>query len=398
MANGMGPDAKPAFDWRDPLRIGDELTPQEQAVQDRAREFARSQLAPRAAAAFREERFDPLILREMGGLGLLSLTLPAEAGGAGASAVTYGLAAREIERVDSGYRSMMSVQSSLVMRPIHLFGSAAQRARWLPPLARGECIGAFGLTEPEHGSDPGGMETRAIKERGGWRLTGVKSWILNAPFADLMLVWAKTEDGTIRGFLVERGAPGLETPAIEGKHALRTVSTGRIVLDGVLVPDDAMLPGASGLKGPFACLDSARFGIIWGALGAAEACLATARDYVIQRRQFGRPLAANQLVQRKLADMTSEITIGLAGALRLGRLKDAGRATPEMTSILKRNSCGKALDIARMARDMLGANGVSDAYPVMRHALNLEAVNTYEGTHDIHALVLGRAITGIAAF
>ena len=389
---------KPTFDWQDPLRLDDELTEPERAIRDKARAYAQSKLAPRVTEAWRHERYDRDVLREMGGLGLLSLSLPKEHGGAGMGAVAYGLAAREIERVCSGYRSMMSVQSSLVIRPIHLFGSDAQRARWLPKLATGEAVGAFGLTEPDHGSDPGGMGTRARAVPGGWRLSGAKSWIINAPVADLFVIWAKTDDGTIRGFLVEKGAPGLSAPVIDNKHALRTTITGRVILDDVAIGEDAMLPGVKGLKGPFACLDSARFGITWGALGTAESCLAIARDYTLSRTQFGRPLAANQLVQRKLADMMSEIAIGLNACLRLGRLREAGKATPEMTSILKRNSCGKALDIARTARDMLGANGISDEYGVMRRMLDLEVVNTYEGTHDIHALILGRAVTGIAAF
>ncbi len=390
--------AKPTFDWQDPFRLDDELSEAERAIRDTAREYAQSKLAPRVTEAFRHERYDREILREMGALGLLSLTLPKDHGGAGMGAVAYGLVGREIERVCSGYRSMLSVQSSLVMRPISLFGSDAQRARWLPKLATGELVGAFGLTEPDHGSDPGGMETRARAVPGGWRITGAKSWIINAPIADVFVIWAKTDDGTIRGFLVEKGTAGLSTPPIENKHGLRTTITGRVVLDDVAIGEDAMLPGAKGLKGPFACLDSARFGITWGALGAAESCLSIARDYVLKRSQFGRPLAANQLIQKKLADMTSEIAIGLNACLRLGRLREQGKATPEMTSILKRNSCGKALDIARTARDLLGANGISDEYGVMRRVLDLEVVNTYEGTHDIHALVLGRAITGIAAF
>jgi len=390
--------ARVEFRWDDPLLLEEQLSVEEKMARDTAREYAQAQLAPRVLEAFRAERTDPAIFREMGELGLLGATLPEEYGGGGLNYVSYGLIAREIERVDSGYRSMMSVQSSLVMLPIHAFGSEAQKRRYLPALARGELIGCFGLTEPDHGSDPGSMVTRAREVSGGYRLSGAKTWISNSPIADLFLVWAKTEDGAIRGFLIEKGAGGLAAPLIKGKVGLRASTTGQILLDEVLVPVDAMLPGVSGLKGPFTCLDSARYGISWGALGAAESCWHTARDYVLGRRQFGRPLAANQLIQKKLVDMQTEITLGLHGCLRLGRMRDAGIAAVEATSLLKRNSCGKALEVARAARDMLGGNGISDEYGVIRHLVNLEVVNTYEGTHDIHALILGRAQTGIAAF
>ncbi len=390
--------SSPAFAWDDPLHLEAQLAPEERMVRDTARGYAQSKLQPRVLEAFRNETTDPAIFREMGALGLLGATLPAAYGGAGLSYVCYGLIARELERVDSGYRSMLSVQSSLVMLPIYEFGSEEQRRRYLPKLATGELIGCFGLTEPDHGSDPGSMATRAVRADGGYRLIGAKSWISNAPIADVFVVWGKTEDGVIRGFLLERGWKGLATPAIDGKVGLRTSVTGEIVMDEVFVPDANVLPAATGLKAPFACLNSARYGIAWGALGAAEACLETARRYVLERRQFGRPLAANQLVQKKLADMVTEIALGLQACLRLGRLKDEGVAALEITSLLKRNSCGKALDIARTARDMLGGNGICDAYAVIRHMVNLEAVNTYEGTHDIHALILGRAITGIQAF
>ncbi|MBL8565109.1 MAG: acyl-CoA dehydrogenase [Hyphomicrobiaceae bacterium] len=389
---------KPVFDWEDPLLLAGELDEQERMVAETARRYAEDKLYPRVREAFRSEVTDPSIFREMGELGLLGVTLPERYGGAGLNYVCYGLVAREIERIDSGYRSMMSVQSSLVMLPIYAFGSEEQRQRYLPELAAGRMIGCFGLTEPDHGSDPGSMATRARKCDGGWRLSGAKTWISNAPIADVMVVWAKTEDGVIRGFIVERGADGLTTPAIHGKVGLRASVTGEIVLDDVRVGDDAMLPNAAGLKGPFTCLNSARYGISWGALGAAEDCFRKARQYVIDRTQFGRPIAANQLVQKKLADMLTEIALGYGACLRLGRMKDTGAAAPEVTSIVKRNSCGKALEIARAARDMLGGNGISDEYDVMRHMVNLEAVNTYEGTHDIHALILGRAITGISAF
>ena len=390
--------AKLAFQWDDPLLLETQLAEDERMVRDAARAYAQEKLLPRVQEAFRHEKADPAIFREMGELGLLGPTIPDTYGGAGLGYVCYGLIAREVERVDSGYRSMMSVQSSLVMLPIYEFGSEEQRRKYLPKLAKGELIGCFGLTEPDHGSDPGSMATRARKADGGYRLTGSKTWISNSPIADVFVVWAKTEDGLIRGFILEKGWPGLSTPAIHGKVGLRASITGEVVLDDVLVPEENMLPNVSGLKGPFTCLNSARYGISWGALGAAEACLATARQYVLDRTQFGRPLAANQLIQKKLADMVTEISIGLQGCLQLGRMKDNGVAPVEVTSILKRNSCGKALDIARMARDMLGGNGISDEYCVARHLVNLEVVNTYEGTHDIHALILGRAITGIQAF
>ena len=389
--------AKPSFKWDDPLLLDEQLTEEERMVRETAHAYAQEKLLPRVRDAFRNETTDPSIFREMGDLGLLGATLPAQYGGAGLNYVCYGLIAREIERVDSGYRSMMSVQSSLVMFPIHAYGSEAQRMRYLPPLARGEWIGCFGLTEPNHGSDPGSMETRARSIDGGYRLTGAKTWISNSPIADVFVVWAKL-DGVIRGFILEKEMQGLSTPKIEGKFSLRASITGEIVMDDVFVPADKLLPDVRGLKGPMGCLNSARYGIAWGALGAAEFCWQAARQYVLDRTQFGRPLAANQLVQRKLADMQTEITLGLQGCLRLGRLKDEGRAAPEITSIMKRNSCGKALDIARMARDMHGGNGIVDEFHVIRHVLNLETVNTYEGTHDIHALILGRAQTGISAF
>ena len=389
--------AKPSFKWDDPLLLDEQLTEEERMVRETAHAYAQEKLLPRVRDAFRNETTDPSIFREMGELGLLGATLPAQYGGAGLNYVCYGLIAREIERVDSGYRSMMSVQSSLVMFPIHAYGSEAQRMRYLPPLARGEWIGCFGLTEPNHGSDPGSMETRARSIDGGYRLTGAKTWISNSPIADVFVVWAKL-DGVIRGFILEKEMQGLSAPKIEGKFSLRASITGEIVMDDVFVPSDNLLPDVRGLKGPMGCLNSARYGIAWGALGAAEFCWQAARQYVLDRTQFGRPLAANQLVQRKLADMQTEITLGLQGCLRLGRLKDEGRAAPEITSIMKRNSCGKALDIARMARDMHGGNGIVDEFHVIRHVLNLETVNTYEGTHDIHALILGRAQTGISAF
>ncbi|HEX6736583.1 MAG TPA: acyl-CoA dehydrogenase [Azonexus sp.] len=387
-----------AFNWEDPLLLDAQLTSEERLVRDAARAYCQAKLAPRVTQAFRHERTDPEIFREMGTLGLLGPTLPPEYGGAGLNYVAYGLVAREIERVDSGYRSMMSVQSSLVMWPIFLFGTEAQRRQYLPGLARGELIGCFGLTEPNHGSDPGSMETRARTVDGGYRLSGSKMWITNAPIADVFVVWAKNDAGRIRGFVLEKGMPGLSAPAIHGKVGLRASITGEIVMDEVFVPAANEFPEISGLKGPFACLDSARYGIAWGALGAAEFCWHTARQYTLDRQQFGRPLAANQLVQKKLADMQTEIALGLQGCLRLGRMKDDGSAAVEITSMLKRNSCGKALDIARTARDMLGGNGISDEFGVIRHVVNLEVVNTYEGTHDIHALILGRAQTGIAAF
>ena len=390
--------AKPMFQWDDPLLLEAQLSEEERMVRDTARAYAQEKLLPRVQEAFRHEKTDPAIFREMGELGLLGATIPETYGGAGLSYVCYGLIAREIERVDSGYRSMMSVQSSLVMLPIHEFGSEAQRRKYLPKLAKGEWIGCFGLTEPNHGSDPGSMETRARKVEGGYSLKGNKTWITNSPIADVFVVWAKTEDGLIRGFILEKEWKGLSAPAIHGKVGLRASITGEVVMDDVFVPEENLLPNVSGLKGPFTCLNSARYGIAWGALGAAEACLETARQYVLDRKQFGRPLAANQLIQKKLADMLTEISLGLQGCLRLGRMKDEGVAPVEVTSILKRNSCGKALDIARMARDMLGGNGISDEFCIARHLVNLEVVNTYEGTHDIHALILGRAITGIQAF
>jgi glutaryl-CoA dehydrogenase len=388
---------KPSFKWEDPLLLDEQLSEEERMVRETAHAYAQEKLLPRVRDAFRNETTDPSIFREMGELGLLGATLPAEYGGAGLNYVCYGLIAREIERVDSGYRSMMSVQSSLVMFPIHAYGSEAQRTRYLPALARGETIGCFGLTEPNHGSDPGSMESRARSADGGYRLTGAKTWISNSPIADVFVVWAKL-DGVVRGFILEKGMKGLVAPKIEGKFSLRASITGEIVMDDVFVPAENLLPGVQGLKGPMGCLNSARYGIAWGALGAAEFCWQAARQYVLDRKQFGRPLAANQLVQRKLADMQTEITLALQGCLRLGRLKDEGKAAPEITSIMKRNSCGKALDIARMARDMHGGNGIADEFHVIRHVLNLETVNTYEGTHDIHALILGRAQTGISAF
>jgi glutaryl-CoA dehydrogenase len=386
-----------AFDWQDPLDLEGELTEDERMVRDTARGYAQDKLFPRVLTAYREERFDREIVNEMGELGLLGATIPEAYGGSGLGDVCYGLIAREVERVDSGYRSVMSVQSSLVMYPIYAYGTESQRRKYLPKLATGEILGCFGLTEPDHGSDPGSMATRAEKVAGGYQLTGNKMWISNAPVADIAVVWAKL-DGIIRGFLVERGTKGLSTPTIEGKLSLRTSITGEIVLDGVVVPDENLLPNVEGLAGPFGCLNNARYGIIWGAMGAAEFCWHRARQYVLDRKQFGRPLAANQLIQKKLADMQTEIALGLAGALRLGRLMEAGKAAPPMISLLKRNNCGKALDIARLARDMHGGNGISDEFHVMRVLSNLESVNTYEGTHDIHALVLGRAQTGIQAF
>jgi glutaryl-CoA dehydrogenase len=385
------------FRWDDPLDLETELTEEERMVRDTAHSYAHDKLFPRVLMANREERHDPAIVREMGALGLLGATIPEAYGGAGLGYVAYGLIAREIERVDSGYRSAMSVQSSLVMHPIFIFGSEAQRKKFLPRLATGEIVGCFGLTEPDHGSDPGSMATRAEKAPGGYRLTGNKTWITNSPVADVALVWAKL-DGVIRGFLVERGTKGFSTPKIEGKLSLRASITGEVVLDDAFVPEENMLPGAKGLAGPFSCLNVARAGIAWGAMGAAEFCWHRARQYVLERKQFGRPLAANQLVQKKLADMQTEITLGLHAALRLGRLLEQGRAAPPAVSLLKRNNCGKALEIARMARDMHGGNGIADEFHVMRVLCNLETVNTYEGTHDIHALILGRAQTGIQAF
>ena len=386
------------FQWDDPLRLERQLSDDERMVRDAAGAFAQGQLAPRIRDAFRAETTDPAIFREMGEMGLLGAMIPAEYGGGGLNAVSYGLIAREIERVDSAFRSMMSVQSSLVMLPIYEFGTEAQRQKFLPRLAQGEWIGCFGLTEPNHGSDPGGMESRARPVPGGYRLSGAKMWITNSPIADVFVVWAKDDGGKIRGFVLEKGMQGLATPVIHGKVGLRASITGEIVMDEVFVPEENAFPDVRGLKGPFTCLNSARYGIAWGARGAAEDCWHRARQYVLDRKQFGRPLAANQWVQKKLADMQTEIALGLQGCLRLGRMKDEGIDAVEMTSLLKRNSCGKALDIARSARDMLGGNGISDEYGVIRHLVNLEVVNTYEGTHDIHALILGRAQTGIQAF
>jgi glutaryl-CoA dehydrogenase len=391
------PLTEAAFDWQDPLDLEGELTEDERMVRDTARSYAQEKLFPRVLTAYREERFDREIVTEMGELGLLGPTIPEEYGGSGLGDVAYGLISREVERVDSGYRSLMSVQSSLVMFPIFAYGSEAQRRKYLPRLAKGEILGCFGLTEPDHGSDPGSMTTRAEKVNRGFKLTGNKMWISNAPVADLALIWAKL-DGKIRGFLVERGTEGFSTPTVEGKLSLRTSITGEVVLQGAVVPEENILPNVEGLAGPFGCLNNARYGIVWGAMGAAEFCWHRARQYALDRKQFGRPLAANQLIQKKLADMQTEIALGLAGALRLGRLMEAGRAAPPAISLMKRNNCGKALDIARMARDMHGGNGISDEFHVMRVLANLETVNTYEGTHDIHALILGRAQTGIQAF
>jgi len=386
-----------AFKWDDPLDLEGQLSEDERMVRDTARDYAQEKLFPRVLAANREGKFYPDIVREMGALGMLGATIPQEYGGAGLNYVCYGLIARELERVDSGFRSMMSVQSSLVMYAIYAYGSEAQRRKYLPKLATGEMVGCFGLTEPDYGSDPGSMVTRAEKTAGGYKLTGAKTWITNAPVADIAVVWAKL-DGKIRGFLVERDTKGLSTPKIEGKLSLRASITGELVLDSAVVPEDNLLPNVAGLAGPFGCLNVARAGIAWGAMGAAEFCWHRARDYVLTRKQFGRPLAANQLVQKKLADMQTEIALGLHGALRLSRLIDEGKASPPAISLLKRNNCGKALDIARLARDMHGGNGITEEFHVMRVLCNLETVNTYEGTHDIHALVLGRAQTGIQAF
>ena len=386
-----------AFKWDDPLDLESQLTEEERMVRDTARDYAQEKLFPRVLAANREGKFYPDIVREMGALGMLGVTIPQEYGGAGLNYVCYGLIARELERVDSGFRSMMSVQSSLVMYAIYAYGSEAHRRKYLPKLATGEMVGCFGLTEPDFGSDPGSMVTRAEKIAGGYKLTGAKTWITNAPVADIAVVWAKL-DGKIRGFLVERGTKGLSTPKIAGKLSLRASVTGELVFDGAVVPEENLLPNVSGLAGPFGCLNVARAGIAWGAMGAAEFCWHRARDYVLARKQFGRPLAANQLVQKKLADMQTEITLGLHAALRLSRLIDEGKASPPAISMLKRNNCGKALEVARLARDMHGGNGITDEFHVMRVMCNLETVNTYEGTHDIHALVLGRAQTGIQAF
>lgn len=386
-----------AFDWADALLLDNELTEIERSVQKTAHDFAQARLLPGITEANRNGSFDRSIMKDMGALGLLGPTMPEAYGGASVSHVAYGLVSHEVEAVDSGYRSALSVQSSLVIHPIYAYGSESQRQKWLPGLIAGDLIGCFGLTEPDHGSDPGNMATRAIAVEGGYRLNGAKIWITNSPIADVMVVWAKL-DGIIRGFVLERGMQGLSTPEIKGKLALRASATGEIVMDDVFVPEDNLLPGVKGLSGPFGCLNKARFGIAWGALGAARSCWTAARSYTLDRHQFGRPLAANQLIQRKLADMQTEISIGLQACLKVGRLLDAGIASPEMISLIKRNSAGKALDIARTARDMHGGNGVSDEFHVMRHMCNLEAVNTYEGTHDIHALILGRAQTGIAAF
>lgn len=385
------------FQWEDPLLLDSILTPEECMVRDAARDYCQQRLLPRVREAHRQERFDREIMSEMGSLGLLGASLQGY-GCAGVNHVSYGLIAREIERVDSGYRSAMSVQSSLAMYPIYAYGDEAQKRKYLPKMAAGEWVGCFGLTEPDHGSDPGGMVTRARRTQGGYLLKGAKMWITNSPIADVFIVWAKDESGTIRGFILEKGMQGLAAPRIEGKFSLRASVTGEIVMEDVFVPEENLLPGVSGLKGPFGCLNKARYGIAWGAMGSAEFCWMSARSYTLERKQFGRPLAANQLIQKKLADMQTEIVLGLHAALRVGRLMDEGRVAPEMISLIKRNNCGKALDIARTARDMHGGNGVSDEYHVIRHVLNLEAVNTYEGTHDIHALILGRAQTGIAAF
>ncbi len=393
----MPSPTKPVFQWDDPFLLEGQLSEEERMVRDSARAFSEEKLKPRIVEANRHERFDRAILNEMGALGFLGSTIEGY-GCAGVNHVCYGLIAREIERVDSGYRSTMSVQSSLVMHPIHAYGTEPQRERWLPRLATGELVGCFGLTEPDHGSDPGSMVTRARKVDGGWRVSGAKMWITNSPIADLFVVWAKDDAGDIRGYVLEKGMQGLSAPKIEGKFSLRASITGEVVMDDVFVPDDNYLPNVKGLKGPFGCLNKARFGISWGALGAAEFCWHAARQYTMDRKQFGRPLASNQLIQKKLADMQTEIAIGLQAVLRVAHLLDQGLATPEMVSLVKRNSCGKALEIARTARDMHGGNGIADEYHVIRHVMNLEAVNTYEGTHDVHALILGRAQTGLSAF
>ena len=390
----------PQFKWDDPLLLVDQLSEDERMITDSARAFCDEKLMPRILEANRNETFDPQVMRDLGAMGFLGPTIPEEYGGAGVSNVAYGLIAREIERVDSGYRSAMSVQSSLVMYPIYAYGSEEQRKKYLPALATGEMIGCFGLTEPDHGSDPGGMTTRAKKVKGGYRLTGAKMWISNSPIADIAIIWAKSDahDNKIRGFIVEKGTEGLTCPKIEGKMSLRASITGEIVLDNAFIPDDALLPNAQGLKGPFGCLNKARFGIAWGVMGAAEFCWHAARQYTLDRIQFGRPLAQTQLIQLKLANMMTEITLGLQAVLRIGRMLDEGTCAVENISLIKRNNCGKALDIARMARDMHGANGISDEFHVIRHMVNLETVNTYEGTHDVHALILGRAQTGLQAF
>ncbi|SIR28371.1 glutaryl-CoA dehydrogenase [Rhizobium sp. RU20A] len=391
---------KNEFVWEDPFLLEDQLTDDERMIRDTARAYAQDKLQPRVIEAYREEKTEPGIFREMGEVGLLGVTVPDTYGGVGASYVAYGLIAREVERVDSGYRSMMSVQSSLVIYPIHAYGSEEQRQKYLPKLISGEYIGCFGLTEPDAGSDPGGMKTRAIKTEGGYRLVGSKMWISNAPIADVFVVWAKSEahGGAIRGFILEKGMKGLSAPKIGGKLSLRASVTGEIVMDNVEVGEEQLLPNVEGLKGPFGCLNRARYGISWGVLGAAEFCWHAARQYGLDRKQFGKPLAQTQLFQKKLSDMLTEIALGLQGSLRVGRLMDEHRMAPEMISIVKRNNCGKALDIARMARDMHGGNGISEEYQVMRHMVNLETVNTYEGTHDVHALILGRAQTGLQAF
>ncbi|MEC7485664.1 MAG: acyl-CoA dehydrogenase [Pseudomonadota bacterium] len=396
---GVVSATKPVFSWEDPFFLDHQLEDDERMVRDSARQFARDVLLPRVISDFREESFDPAVMRQMGELGLLGPTIPAEYGGAGVNHIAYGLAAYEIEAIDSGYRSAMSVQSSLVMHPIHAFGTKDQKKRFLPRLATAELIGCFGLTEPDYGSDPGGMVTKAVKVDGGYHLSGAKMWISNAPIADIAVVWAKL-DGVIRGFIVERDSAGtgFSTPKIEGKLSLRASITGSIQMDNAFVPDENIFPEVAGLKGPFSCLNKARYGIAWGTLGAAQFCYDAARSYTLERKQFNRPLAANQLIQLKLADMHTEITIGLQSCLRVGRLLDAGNCPPENISTVKRNSCGKALTIARAARDMHGGNGIAEEYHVMRHMMNLETVNTYEGTHDVHALILGRAITGIQAF
>jgi glutaryl-CoA dehydrogenase len=394
----MATHTKARFEWSDPFLLDQQLTDDERMIRDTARDYCKDKLAPRALPMFRSEGVDTSIFREFGALDMLGIVIPESYGGAGLGYVAYGLVAREVERIDSGFRSMMSVQGSLVMVPINEFGTEATKKKYLPKLATGEWIGCFGLTEPNHGSDPGGMMSRAVKVDGGYMLTGTKSWITNSPIADVFVVWAKDDEGEIRGFVLEKGWKGLTAPAIHGKVGLRTSITGEVVMDNVFCPDENMFPDVRGLKGPFTCLNSARYGIAWGALGAAEDCWLRARAYTMERKQFGRPLAANQLIQKKLADMQTEIALGLQGCLRLGRMKEDGTASVEITSLLKRNSCGKALEIARMARDMMGGNGIVDEFGVIRHLVNLEVVNTYEGTHDIHALILGRAQTGIAAF
>ena len=398
MSNVLSPKTETRFVWADPFLLDQQLSDEERMIRDSARAYCQDRLAPRALEMFRHEGVDVSIFREFGELDMLGIVIPEQYGGAGLGYVSYGLVAREVERVDSGFRSMMSVQGSLVMVPINEFGTEAQKRKFLPKLATGEWIGCFGLTEPNHGSDPGGMTSRARRVDGGFLLDGTKSWITNSPIADVFIVWAKDDNDAIRGFVLEKGWKGLSAPAIHGKVGLRTSITGEIVMEGVFCPDENVFPDVRGLKGPFTCLNSARYGIAWGALGAAEDCWLRSRSYVMERKQFGRPLAANQLIQKKLADMQTEIALGLQGCLRLGRLKEQGDAGVELTSMLKRNSCGKALDIARMARDMMGGNGITDEFGVIRHLVNLEVVNTYEGTHDIHALILGRAQTGIQAF